>query len=521
MDQIQILLLLMAVAIILVGFAVKLRVPYPLALIFGGSIFGFIPGLDETHFDPYTVLFIVLPPTLYYAAYSIPYKEFYRYLQDILWLALGLVLITTLSIGLIFKGLFPELPWALAFAFGAIVSPPDALAATTIMRRFDLSTRLMVITEGESLINDATGLVLYRLAVVALLSGTFSFVDANTEFAFSVVGGIIVGAIVGYLLHLLSNHFFDPVLAVIFSFIIPYITFSIADDLHVSGVLAVVVCGLIGARLLVTHFSALTRVVGWSAWDIISILLNCFVYILIGLQLKGLIQRLTLEKTLLYTLYGLFITFAMIIIRFLWIYLRVFIVNKMGRHHARHKRHTFHEALILSWSGMRGIVSLTAALALPFYLLNGQPLPGRDVIIFLTFVVIFFTLLIPGLTLPTLINWLNVRSMEKDHINTPKIRQELIKAAKTELQHLNEIQMINESEYDFLLNYFNTRHQMLEIAFKGDEGSSLEEARRRVLRKKRECLLAMWEKNEINDHLLNTLEREIDLEEAYSARAII
>jgi CPA1 family monovalent cation:H+ antiporter len=322
MNTFETIILLMTLAIVLVGIALRLRIPYPLALVLGGAALGFTPGLNEIPFSPNLVLVIVLPPTLYYAAYSIPFKEFRRNIQDILWLALGLVMVTTLFIGLLFKWLFPELPWALAFTFGAIISPPDAVAATAILRRFTISSRLLTVLEGESLINDATGLVLYRISVIALLSGIFSLTEASLEFTKVAVGGILIGMMTGYLLHAFSSRFLDPILAVVFSFTIPYLTYILADLLQVSGVLAVVINGLIGSRMMVTKFAALTRVIGWAAWDILIILLNCFIFILIGLQLPGVIHRLTMEKILIYFGYGVILTVATILIRFVWVYLR-------------------------------------------------------------------------------------------------------------------------------------------------------------------------------------------------------
>lgn len=521
MNTLQTIILLMTLAIVLVGIALRLRIPYPLALVLGGAALGFAPGLNEIPFNPNFVLVIVLPPTLYYAAYSIPFKEFRRNIQDILWLALGLVIVTTLFIGLLFKWLFPELPWALAFTFGAIISPPDAVAATAILRRFTISSRLLTVLEGESLINDATGLVLYRIGVIALLSGIFSLTGASLEFTKVAVGGILIGMMTGYLLHAFSSRFLDPILAVVFSFTIPYLTYILADLLQVSGVLAVVINGLIGSRMMVTKFAALTRVIGWASWDILIILLNCFIFILIGLQLSGVMHRLTMEKIFIYFGYGLILTVATIIIRFVWVYLRQGIICLKGKKGFYFRRESLHEAIILSWSGMRGIVSLSAALALPYYLPDGSALPGRDIVTFLTFTVILLSLLIPGLTLSSLMKWLNIQLTQEDQ-DTKMVRKELLKAAKEEVEHLHTSGQIDQQDYNFLINYFNHRHQMFEIALKAKTRFySLESARMQVLNKKRQRLLNMWEKNEISDELFNLLERELDVEEVYLARATI
>lgn len=519
MDSLQTLVLLMSLAVIIVGIALKLRIPYPLGLVMGGAILGFTPGLSEIHYDPNFVLIIVLPPTLFYAAYSIPFKEFKKNIGTVLWMALGLVLVTTLAIGLLFKWLFPSLPWTLAFTFGAIISPPDAIAATAILKRFAISQRLLTVLEGESLINDATGLVLYKLGVIALLSGTFSLGDAGIEFVKIAGGGILVGVITGFVLHGFSSFFFNPVLAVIFSFLIPYLTYLIADSLEVSGVLAVVLNGLIGSRMLLTRFSSLTRVMGWASWDIVVILLNCFVFILIGLQLRGIIERLTLEKTLLYFGYGALITAATIFVRFLSVSTRRGIRYWLGKNSEQNLKQNLREIFILSWSGMRGIVSLTIVLALPLTLNDGSPLPGRDIVIFLTFVVIFLTLLIPGLTLAPLLHYLNIHTSSVGE-DTKELRQDLIKIATEELKELRSEENLNDEEYEFLLNYIHMRHRILEIV-SGPLGEShrVEIARHQVIRKKRERLLELWQKNEINDRLFDIIERELDLEDAHQARA--
>lgn len=516
MDSFQTLIFLMSLAVILVGVATRLRIPYPITLVLGGAALGFTPGLSEIDFDPYLVLLIVLPPILYYAAYSISYKELKKNLNEILWLALGLVIVTTVAIGLLFKWFFPELPWALSFAFGAIIAPPDAIAAVTILKRFSIRPQLLTILEGESLINDATGLVLYKLALMALFSGSFFLSEASLEFLKVAGGGILIGVITGYLFHAFSSRFFDPILSVVYAFTIPYMTFILADAIEVSGVLAVVVNGLIGSRMLITHFPALTRIVGWASWDILIIFLNCFVFILIGLQLRGIIQRLTFNEILLYIGYGFVFTAAIIFVRFVWVFIRE------GITYFKKKNKPQEEVLccstLISWSGMRGIVSLTLALALPFTMPDGSPLPGRDIIVFLTFVIILLTLLIPSFTLLSLTRWLKVTDPD-ENLETDKIRNTLLKTVKEEIEHLEEINRLDKEEAAFLLNYFNVRHQVLDIALKANKRAhSLESARKHILNKKRYHLIEMWKKNEINDVLFNILEYEIDLEEAYLAR---
>lgn len=515
MTSFQTLIVLIFLATVLVGIAQKLRMPYPIALVLAGAALGFIPGLKAVSFDPNLILVVVLPPILYYASFSISFLEFKRNWGEIFSLALGLVILTTLAIGLIFKWSFPQLPWALAFAFGAIVSPPDSIAATTIMSRFAIKPRLLAIIEGESLVNDATALVLYKIAVAALFSGTFSLSVAGVELVKVVLGGILVGVTLGLLIQTLSRKYLEPIVAVLVSFTIPYITYFVADHLGVSGVLAVVVNGLIGARIIAKHHSSLRRIIGYSFWDIFNILLNCFVFMLIGLQLKGIVSSMAPRQIFLYSFYGLLITLALIVIRLTWVY------AKSGLAYVKAltdpEKNTIcpeilRGATIIGWSGMRGIVSLTAALALPYT-------EGRDVVIFITFVVILLTLLLPSTTLAYLIRLMKIEHHE-DHREVHQARKRLVQVAEKKIHHLHEGGNITENEYTFLNHYFNLQRFVFEISSSHlKKMSTLESARLKVFKAQREELLNMWEKQEIDDRLFRQLEQELDIEESHIARA--
>jgi monovalent cation/hydrogen antiporter len=515
MTSFQMLIILIFLAIVLVGIAQKLRVPYPIALVLGGTAIGFIPGLKVISFDPNLVLVIVLPPILFYAGFSISFREFKRSWREIFSLALGLVILTTLLIGLMFKYLFPEWPWGLAFAFGAIISPPDSVAATTIMKRFAMKPRLLAIVEGESLVNDASALVLYKMAVAAILSGTFSLVAAGVQFVTVVTGGILVGFVLGWLLQSFSRKYLEPVVGVLFSFTLPYITYILADRLQVSGVLAVVVHALIGSRFVAKHPSSLRRIFGYTFWDIFNIILNCFVFMLIGLQLKGLVSSMTPGQLLMYTLYGILFTVALIVIRLMWVYARSGIAYMKAR--ASPQKNTacpaiMRGAAIISWSGMRGIVSLTVALALPY-------IEGRDAVIFITFVVILLTLLLPSTTLAYLIRLMKIDHHE-DHRIVHQARKRLVEVAEAQIRHLHEEEKITQKEYIFLDRYFNLQRYIYEISSSEHQKlSQLESARLKVFKAQREELLRMWEKQEIDDPLFRQLEHELDVEESHIARA--
>lgn len=518
MDALNTFVLLMFISVLLVGLAQKVQIPYPITLVLGGSIIGFMPGLTPFDFDPRTLLVIVLPPILFYASYNLAFKEFIRYFHDIFSLALGLVIATTLVVGLLFKWLFPDLSWALAFAFGAIISPPDAIATTIILKRFAISGRLRTILEGESLINDASGLVIYRFAVVAIMTGSFSLKAALFQGFYVVVGGIVIGLALGYIFNKISS-ILNPVLSVAHSFVIPYTTYCIADYLGASGVLAVVSCGLLGARILITQFNPLARVLGWASWDIVIILLNCFIFMLIGLEFRHVLERMPIRQIGLYTGYGILITLAIIATRFIWIYLRRgFWLLQVIRDPLKAKESKLYlrNATLSSWAGMRGIVSLTAALALPLSLPNGIPLAGRDIVIFLTFEVIFLTLVIPSLTFPMLIRWFGMKPnlSKKELLQT---RNNLAEIALNEIHRLHSLKHLDVDEMELLKMYFNSRHKIAHLSSISEE-HIIEQARHRIIQKQREYLVELWLNNEINDSILSHLERELDIEESHLAR---
>jgi len=522
MDSFQTLVVLIFLAALLVGIAQKLRISYPIALVLGGTAIGFFPELTPISFDPNLILSIVLPPILYYAAVGISFREFKNNWREIFSLALGLVILTTFVIGIIFKWLFPEFPWALAFAFGAIISPPDSVATTSIMKRYEISPKLLAILEGESLINDASALVLYKLAIAAILSGMFSLAEATTEFFQITSIGVIIGLILGYLLQNLSRKFLDPITAVLFSLTIPYITFISANSLNGSGVLAVVTSGLIGSNVIVKHQSSLRRILGFAFWDIFTILMNCFVFTLIGLQLRKFIKEMKLNELILYTYYAFLITLALIAIRFLWVYSKsgfAFFKARANPKTAHLCSQILREAALIGWSGMRGIVSLTAALAIPYALPNGALIEGRNEVIFMTFAVILMTLILPSSTLSYLIRLLKI-DHHINHFGAHQARKRMAQIAEEKIHHLYESKHISPKEFNFLSDYFSVQRYVFEIASSNlKKMSNLELARLKVFQAQRKELLKMWEKQEIDDRLFRQIEHELDVEETHMVRA--
>lgn len=520
MDNVEVIFFLLLASVLLVGIAQNIHVPYPLILILGGAAISFIPGIGNIYLSPKFILMIFLPPILYYSSFGISFREFQKNWKAIFSLALGLVAFTTLVVGVIFKWLFPQFPWALAFAFGAIVSPPDAVAVTSILKRFAINSRLITLLEGESLVNDASAIVIYKISVIALLSGSLSLEQGALEFFYVATGGIIVGFVLGTLFQIFSKRYLEPVLGVVFSFTIPYVTYIIADMLEVSGVLAVVVNGLIGARLLHTHHSSLRRVLGYAFWDILTIFLNCLVFILIGLQVKTIAGEMTWNQLVIYFGYALLIACIMVILRLVWVYGRAAILYMQLPKSTSFSSSSqiFHEAAIIGWAGMRGIVSLAVALALPFTLPNGMPVEGRNEVVFMAFSVILITLLVPGLTLPSLIRWLKLHFMDHSH-DEKKIRQQLIQHADQLIISFFEVKKINYKEYRFLKSYFRSQHKVLALAHTESKQSRIESVRREIIHSQRSLLIEVWKLQKIDDQLFNHLENELDMLETHIARA--
>src|SRR5258706_15904916 len=292
MHLLEFILFLLLSAVALGWVARHFRFPYPIALVIGGGALGFVPKLPQFPLDPQLILVLVLPPILYQAALLTSWRDFKANIRPISLLAIGLVIATTLAVGAALKLVVPEIPWAAAFVLGAIVSPPDAVAATAILSQLSIPRRVVTVLEGESLVNDASGLVLYKFAVAAVLTGTFSLLDASAQFVGVSVGGVIVGMLMGYLFVFIHRHLGDTFIEVLTTLSVPYIAYIAAESLHASGVLAVVAAGLVRGRYSPEIVSAEMRIIARSVWNLQVFLLNSLIFILIGMQISGIAGRL-------------------------------------------------------------------------------------------------------------------------------------------------------------------------------------------------------------------------------------
>ncbi len=403
----------MTILIALSAIADKIKLPYPVLLVIVGLVIGFTPFLPDLELDPDVVFLIFLPPLLYDAASKTSWLEFKREIRPISTLAVTLVFSTTILVGVATHYLVPGFTWPLAFVLGAIISPPDAVAATSITRGLGLSRKVITIIEGESLVNDASALIAYRYALAAAMSGTFVLWKAGLQFLFVSLGGIGAGLIVGYLFVFAHKKIREsPIVETSLTLLAPYVAYLVAEHIHCSGVLAVVCTGLFVSWRSHQVFASQARLQIKVVWETVIFLLNGIVFILIGLQLPAIVKGL--KNTTIFELvgYGLLISLVTIVIRIIWVFAGAYNpgLDKggKGKPDENGEPTSWKNVLIVAWTGTRGVVSLATALALPLFTQDGDLFPKRHSIQLLAFVVILVTLVVQGLTLPLLIRLLKI-----------------------------------------------------------------------------------------------------------------
>ena len=513
----ELVLLLMICAAALSWLARHFKFPYPIALVVGGALLGLIPKLPQFPFDPQLILVVVLPPVLYQAALLTSWTDFKANIRPISLLAIGLVIATTLAVGTAFKLMVPSVPWAAAFVLGAIISPPDAVAATTILSRLNIPRHVVTILEGESLVNDASGLVIYKLAIVAVLTGVFSFSQASMQFAMVSVGGVAVGLILAFVYIAIHRRLGDPFIEVITVLTIPYAAYIAAEAWHVSGVLAVVVAGLVRGRYAPEIVSAEMRIMARSVWNVLVFILNSLIFILIGVQMSDVLEKLnryTLPELL---LLGAVISAVAIAVRFAWVFPVAYLPRWLsGSLHEQAPKPRNRELAIISWCGMRGIVSLAAALALPAELSDGTPFPARDLIIFVTFFVIVITLVGQGLTLTPLIRRLKVGVNWSMAQEQQQVRTAMSAAAIATIDaQLADAKAPQEWADQLRIEIAN---RVALTASQGVEQTPKDELllrlRRAAIKAERKELIRLWRENEISDEVMRHQEEILDYQEA-------
>jgi monovalent cation/hydrogen antiporter len=498
-----ILLALLVAVTALTALAPALRVPYPILLVLGGLALGFIPGVPDLSLPPELVLVGVLPPLLYSASFFTSLRDFRANLKPIGLLAVGLVVATMLGVAAV-AHLVTGLSWPASFVLGAVVAPTDPIAATAIARRFGVPRRIVTIVEGESLVNDATALVLYGVAVTAVVTGSFSLWEASLDFVISVIGGVAVGLAVGWIVALVRIRLDNIPAEIAMSLLTGFLAYIPAEALGVSGVLAAVTVGFyLGWRSPELSTPAM-RLQALPVWETLVFLVNALLFTLIGLQLGPILDELRDETADDLILDALVVTATVMLVRIVWVY-------ALGPRQYR---------AAIGWMGMRGAVSLAAALALPLETDAGAPFPGRELIIFLAFVVILGTLVGQGLTLPKLIHLLD---LEEDRLEAKEDTKARIYAADAALQRLEELldeDWVRPETADRLRGLYNFRRSRFQARFDVEDDGSIERQstdyqrlRRELLEAERTAVVGLRREGRISDEVMRRVERDLDLED--------
>lgn len=523
MNDALILVTFLSVVIVLSVIAKRFSVPYPISFVIGGVALSFARNLPHPHFDPDVVLLIVLPPLLYSAAWTTDWLELKRNWRPISMLAFGLVIFTTIVVAVAVHELIPGFSWALAFTLGAIVSPPDAVAAEATFAQVPVPRRIAAIILGECLVNDATALVLYRFALAALLSGAFSLARASAAFVVVVIAGFGIGviaaiAVEGLLRYFRRHGFDDPAIASVVFLLAPFAAYLPADALHVSGVLAAVTSGIVLSWRSRLFVDSETRLLGSSVWRVLTYVLNAFAFLLIGLQLPLILAELE-PHVRDYALYGAMIVAIVIIVRILWVFPASYLPRLLNKHLRAHDpTPSWRVVTVIGWAGMRGIVSLAAALALP-YTLGDQPFPQRGATIFFTVCVVFVTLVLQGLTLRPLIEWLGLTETSKSQRREARLR---IRALEAGIERLHEEERRRDGDTNLeiagrIVDEYEQRINVLRGKVSKDENQFVAENRadrrlqKAALDAERRTIMQMRAAGEIPDDIFRSIEYDLDL----------
>lgn len=514
-DTFELVLLLLSLVLALHWLALKLRFPPSAVLLIGGAALAFMPGLPEVSLDPELALVLFLPPMLIQGAFRAPLARMRRQLPGILSLAIGAVIFTTLIVGLVTRWLVPDLPWAACFALGAIVSPPDAVSAQAVLKGVHLPRRLNTLLEGESLLNDATGLILFRFAVAATLSGTFSASSAIAEFLIVALGGALVGLAVGAAWLLTVRYLRDQMLMICLTSILCWVAYLSGEALHVSGVIATVTAGLLQGWFQHSVLPADVRLQGASTARTFNFLLEALVFILIGFSLSDVIERLggfgAIPASMIITVIG--VIFAVTIARFIWVFGCEAMLATLQRAGVRWANPMgWRQATVLCWAGMRGVVTLAIPLTLPFNM------PGRDLMLVCAFGVIFATVIVQGSSL----GWL-IRKVRPEDREPPAPMGMAAAEAAVERARRDTVQGLakgaEDSElYTEMLRRFHERQEFFDRYTENSEAEMVKvRARIDVMLKAQAAaraeLIRLQRAGQIEDDLMRELERDLDIEE--------
>jgi Na+/H+ antiporter len=496
-----------------------LGVPYPITLVLGGCVIGFVPGVPNVELDPDLVLLLFLPPLLYGAAFFTSLRDLRNNARPIALLAIGLVFVTMGAVAVVAHEVI-GLGWGESFVLGAVVSPTDAVAPAEIMRRLGAPRRMLTVIEGENLTNDWTALVLYSFAVAAVVTGSFSLGDAVFRFFVNGIGGVLIGLAAGWVIREVRSRVNDPPTEITISILSGYAAYLPAEELGLSGVIAAVTVGVYMGWYTPQLTTPVMRMQGVSVWEILMFLLNAVLFLLVGLQLPNVLDEISGYSAAELIGWGLLVSAVVIVVRLAWQFTVVYIIRALDRRPSqRARRSTWRERVVGGWAGMRGSVALAAALAIPLETDAGAPFPQRDLLIFLAFAVILVTLVGQGLTLGPLIHRLGIRDDGAEQEEEVLARVRIAEAAIARLDEIAGDGWAREDTIDRVRGMYDYRRRRFSAIADGD-GTTYEERTDLYLRlmyelfdAQREELLAMRNHREISDEVRRKVERELDLEE--------
>ena len=521
MNAVELILILLATAVALSIGAARLRLPYPIVLVLGGIALAFGSGLPRVEIPPDLVLVIFLPPLLFAAAWFTSWRDFAVHVRAIGLLAIGLVIATTVGVAAVAHALIPGMPWPVAFVLGAIVSPPDAVAATAVMQRLRVPSRLITVLEGESLVNDATGLVAFQVALAAVATGGFSAGAALGRFAVVALGGIAFGLAVGWIVAQVHRRLDDFLIETVISVITAYVAYIPAEHLGVSGVLATVAAGGFLGWRNPRLFSPLTRLRSRSVWSVLLFLFNSLVFILIGLELAASHELLAGVSLAELVIWCAAIAGATIAIRLAWVPIVMYLPYRLRRVlRGEAGPSAWKETTVIAWTAMRGIVSLALALALPRTLPDGAPFPFRNLIVLLVFAVIVVTLLGQGLSLPLLIRALG---FVDDGEASRQERAGLLRGTERAIERLDELDrtsIIVPWLVERVRAIYEERLHRLQASVRDDpecrlmdgDSRAFQRLRAQLIEAERDTMVAMRNRGEISEEVLHKLQQDLDLE---------
>jgi CPA1 family monovalent cation:H+ antiporter len=513
-EELQLLGLLLAGGALLV-LAPTLRIPYPILLVLGGLVLGFMPGLPDVTLPPDLVLVAILPPLLYSAAFFTSLRELRANVASIGLLAVGVVAATTVGVAVVAHEVVDELTWPAAFVLGAVVSPTDPIAATAIARRLRVPRRLVTVIEGEALVNDASALVLYRTAVVAAVAGSFSLVEAGGRLVLSAAGGIAIGLAVGYGIRQVRKRLDHSPTEITIALLTGYVAYLPAEAVGASAVLAAVTAGIYMGWYTPELTTPETRLQGGAFWTILTFVVNAVLFGLVGLQLPGIVDGLSGFTARELALAAVAVCAAVIVIRFVCVFAVTYLARLVRREQSPSP--WWHVATLVSWVGMRGAVSLAAALAIPLTTDSGAPFPQRGLIVFLAFTVILVTLVGQGLALPSLIERLRLEDDGLEEREEAKARIYAAKAALDRIDQLEGEDWVRTDTAERMRGLYRFRRDRF-IERKDGAGTIEEQSvayqrlRREVLAAEEQAVVALRNEGGIADDVMHRVLRDIALE---------